>query len=232
VIQNYRQLEISRVMWWIILPQLVMGWVSVQLMKRFDGRLPLALGFTLVAAASLMNAQLNSAWAGDNFWPSQLVLASGLSFAFVGVVGNALQTGAESGVLASPFNALTFSAFLHGVRLFGGEIGTAVVQRVIAVREQFHSNMLGLGVEAGHWLTEERLRLLTGGMSPGSSGIEEAQGRAVALLGGQVRQQAFTLAYADAFITIAWVCAGTIVLIALMKRTKILFDSPRGGLPK
>ena len=44
-IQNYRQLEISPVMWWIILPQLVMGWISVQLMKRFDGRLLLAVGF-------------------------------------------------------------------------------------------------------------------------------------------------------------------------------------------
>ena len=223
-IQNYRQLEIGPVMWWIILPQFVMGWISVQLIKRFDGRLPLAFGFTIVATACLMNAQLTSAWVADNFWWPQLIMAVGLSLTFVGVVGMIIQQNLESGAMASPFNALTFSAFFQVIRLFGGELGVAIMQRLIAVREQFHSNMLGLEVKTGDWLTEERLRLLTGGLIPGSSGVEEAQGRALALLGGQVRQQAYTLAFIDGFITIASVCAGIIVLIAFMKPMKIYFD--------
>jgi DHA2 family multidrug resistance protein len=230
-IQNYRQLEIGPVMLWIILPQFVMGWISVQLMKHFDGRLPLALGFTVVAAACLMNAQLTGAWVADNFWWPQLVMAAGLSLIFVGLVGMIIQQVLESGALASPFNVLTYVAFFHGIRLFGGEIGTAIMQRLIAVREQFHSNILGLGIEAGDWLTEERLRLLTGGQVSGSSGMEEAQARALTLLSGQVRQQAYILAYIDGFITIALVCAGTIVLIALMKRMRVFFDAP-GALPK
>jgi DHA2 family multidrug resistance protein len=230
-IQNYRQLEISPVMWWIILPQFVMGWISVQLLKRFDSRLLLAAGFTVVAAACLMNARLTSAWSSDNFWWSQLVMAAGLSMAFVGLVGGALQQAIDSGALASPFNVLTYSAYLHGIRLFGGEIGAAAMQRLIAVREQYHSNMLGLGVAAGDWLTDERLRLLTGGLLPGSSGAEDAQARALMLLGGQVRQQAYTLAYIDGFLTIAWVSLGIIILIALRKRMKIYFDSPPSQTP-
>src|SRR5262249_50591160 len=125
-----------------------------------------------------------------------------------------------------PFDVLTYSSFFHTIRLFGGEVGTSVMQRLVTVREQFHSNMLGLGVDPGDWLTDERLRMLTGGVSSGSSGIEEAQKRAVVLLGGQVKQQAYTLAIQDGFISIAGVALGIIVLIAFMRRMKIYFDSP------
>ena len=107
------------------------------------------------------------------------------------------------------------------------------MQHYVALREKYHSNVIGLHVEAGHWLTDERLRWLTGGVSSDSAGLDEAQRRAAALLGGQVRQQAYTLAYMDGFLIIAWVCVVIIVLIAFMKRTEILFDSespkPPGG---
>jgi MFS transporter, DHA2 family, multidrug resistance protein len=73
-------------------------------------------------------------------------------------------------------------------------------------------------VEAGDWLSGERLRLLTGGVAGNSSGIDEAQQRAATLLGGQIRQQSYTLAFMDGFMLIAWVCVGMIVLIALLKR--------------
>ena len=52
--------------------------------------------------------------------------------------------------------------------------------------------------QAGNWLTDDRLRMLTGGVSANSDGMDEAQKRAVKLLGGQVRQQAYTLAYMTA----------------------------------
>jgi DHA2 family multidrug resistance protein len=67
--------------------------------------------------------------------------------------------------------------------------------------------------------------MLTGGVSANSAGIDEAQRRSAALLGGQIRQQAYTLAYMDGFMVIAWVCVGMIALIACLKPMKILFDS-------
>ncbi len=227
---NYRPLEIGPVMLWIILPQFVMGWISLQLMKRLDGRLPLALGFTTVALACLLDARLTSTWSGDNFWWPQLVMAAGLglSFTFVALIGGIVQQALESGALASPLNSLTFSAFFHGIRLFGGEIGAALMQRVVAVREQFHSNMIGLHVNVGSWLTDERLRQFAGGLFSGSSGMEEAQSRALVALNGQVRQQAYTLAFADGFVTIACGCIGIVLMIAPIKRTKIYFDAPPG----
>src|SRR5262249_52420896 len=155
-----------------------------------------------------------SAWAGDNFRTSQIVIAVGLSVTFVAMIGAIVQQAAVSGAISTPTRALTYSAFIHTIRLFGGEVGSAFMQRFISVREQFHSNLIGLHVDAGNWLTDERLRLLTGGVSGNSAGMEEAQRRGAALLAGQVRQQAYTLAYADGFMIIAWVCVGMIVLTA------------------
>ncbi len=232
-IQGYRPLETGRVLLWFAAPQIIVGFVGAWLMRRVDGRLMLAVGFATVAVACLLNTQLTSAWAGDNFWLSQLVIALGLSFIFVAFIGTLLQSMQEAGALARPFDVLTYSAFIHCIRIFGGEVGSAFMQHFIAVREKFHSNLIGLHVEAGNWLTDERLRLLTGGVSSNSTGMDEAQRRSAALLGGQVRQQAYTLAYMDGFMIIAWVCVGVIVLIAFMKRTGILFDSqspkPPGG---
>jgi DHA2 family multidrug resistance protein len=224
-IQGYRPLETGRVMLWVLWPQLVVGTITAWLMRRTESRLILAVGFAIIAVACLMNTRLTSAWAGDNFWTSQLVIAVGLSVTFVAMVGAIVQQAAVSGAISTPNKALTYSAFIHMIRLFGGEVGSAFMQRFISVREQFHSNLIGLHVDAGNWLTDERLRLLTGGVSGNSAGMDEAQRRSAALLAGQVRQQAYTLAYADGFMIIAWVCVGMIVLIACLKHMQIFFDS-------
>ena len=70
-------------------------------------------------------------------------------------------------------NVATFSGFMHFSRIFGGSVGVALMTRFISVREQFHSNMLGLHVQAGNWLTDERLQALTGGLLPGSPGLRK-----------------------------------------------------------
>ena len=230
-IQGYRPLETGSVLVWGVMPQLFAGFIAAWLMRSIDNRLILAAGFAIVAVACLMNTQLTSAWAGQNFFTSQLVIGVGLSVAFVGLVGSFVQQAANSGALSTPINVLTYSAFIHTVRIFGGEVGSAFMQRLITVREQFHSNLIGLHVEAGNWLTDERLRLLTGGISANSTGVDEAQARSAALLAGQIRQQAYSLAYTDGFKIIAWVCVGIIVLIACLKPMTILFDSKSAAPP-
>jgi len=232
-IQGYRPLETGRVLLWAVGPQLFLGIITAWLMRRIDNRLVMAVGFTTVAVACLMNTQLTSAWAGNNFWASQLVIGIGLSVTFVGLVGSLVQQAVNSGAIFRPIDTLTYSAFIHCIRILGGELGTAIMQRFISVREQFHSNLIGLHVDVGDWLTDDRLRLLTGAVSTNSTGLDEAQKRSLAILGGQVRQQAYTLAYLDGFMIISWVCVGIIVLVACLKPMKILFDSqshqPPGG---
>ena len=225
VTQNYRPLQTGYVLLWLIAPLILSGVIAARLMRRFDNRLVFASGFTVVAIACLINAQLTSAWSGNNFLISQIVIGLGLALSFTALVGSFVQNAFDTGALSNPINVLTYASFIHCIRLFGGEAGTALMQRLISVREQFHSSMIGLHVEAGNWLTSERVQLLTHELFPGSVGAEEAQQRAALLLGGQVKLQAYTLAYADGYLAIACVAALAIVLIACMKPMKIYFDA-------
>jgi DHA2 family multidrug resistance protein len=225
VTQNYRPLQTGYVLLWLILPLVLSGVIAARLMRRFDNRLVFASGFTVVAIACLINAQLTSVWSGNNFLISQIVIGLGFALSFTALVGSFVQNAFDTGALSNPINVLTYASFIHCIRLFGGEAGTALMQRLISVREQFHSNMIGLHVEAGNWLTSERLQLLTQGLFPGSVGAEAAQERAALLLGGQVKLQAYTLAYADGYLAIACVAVLAIVLIACMKPMKIYFDA-------
>jgi DHA2 family multidrug resistance protein len=225
VTQQYRPLQTGNVLLWLIPSLVISGLIAARLMRRFDNRLVFATGFAIVAVACLLNAQLTSSWAGDNFFVSQIVLGSGLALAFVALVGSIAQNAFDTNALANPINILTYSSFIHCVRLLGGETGTAIMQRLVSVREQFHSNMIGLHVDSGNWLTSERLTGIAHGLFPNSAGSEEAQARAALIVGGQVKTQAYALAYSDAYLALALVAAFAIILIACMKPMKIIFDS-------
>ena len=231
-IQQYRPLETGPVLLWVMFPQIAMGLITAQLMRWVDGRLIFALGFATVAFACYMNAQLTSAWADVNFWWPQLTLAVGLSFTFVGLVGMIAQQALTTGAITRPFDILTYSAYFHTVRLFGGELGVAFMQRVVDVRERFYSNMIGQHVEADTWSADERLRMLAGGLASTSSGADESYARSLVVLAGQIKQQAYTLAYSDSFLMISWVCVGMMILIACMKSMKIYFDAVSMETPR
>src|SRR5262245_52819813 len=232
VTQNYRPLETGRVLLWLIPPLVIGGLVAARLMRRFDNRLVFATGFTIVAVACLLNAQLTSAWAGDNFFLTQIVLGGGLGLTFTALVGSIVQNAFDTNALANPINILTYSSTIHCVRLLGGEMGTALMQRLVSVREQFHSNMIGLHIDNGHWLTSERLAALAHSLFPNSAGSEEAQARAALVLGGQVKVQAYTLAYSDSYLTLALVAALAIIQIACLKPMKIIFNGNSAGAAK
>jgi DHA2 family multidrug resistance protein len=225
VTQQYRPLQTGRVLLWLIAPVIIMGYVAARLMRRFDNRLVLATGFAIIAIACLLDAQLTSVWAGNDFFSTQILMGFGLGMAFTALVGSIIQNVFASNALANPINVLTYSAFIHCVRLFGGELGTAFMQRLVSVREQFHSNMIGLHIDSGSWLTSERVSALAQGLFPGSAGGPEAQSRAALVLGGQVKVQAYVLAYSDGYLAIALVAALAIILIAFMKPMKIIFDA-------
>jgi MFS transporter, DHA2 family, multidrug resistance protein len=231
-VQGYRALETGRVLIWSFVPLLLGGFTAARAMRRVEGRVVAACGIALVAASALVNALLTSVWAQEDFFGSQMLLAAGLGAALVGQIGMIGQQAQETHALTRPTDILTFAAFFQTVRLFGGQIGTTLMQRFVNVREQFHSNRIGDKLQPGDFLIEERLRALSAGLASASQGSEEAQGRAVGLLGAEARRQAYTLAYADAFTLVALACATFIIALALMKPMKIYFDSTLSRVPQ
>jgi len=226
-IQHYRNLEIGHALAWIALPMFVVVWLVAITIVHTNSRLILAAGFTICATTCWVCAHLDSSWYGRSFQIIELVLAVGFACSYVGLVSNLVLEAIEAGALTSLANSATYSGFMHFIRIFGGQVGVTVMTRFLNVREEFHSNMLGLNVQAGNWLTDERLRTLTAGFLSSSSSQEEAQQRALSVLGSQIRGQAYTMAIADAFVLITWVVAGYLLLMLFLRPGKVNFNMLR-----
>jgi len=65
----------------------------------------------------------------------------------------------------------------------------------------------------------------TGGPLPESTRQQEAQHRASAILGLQVRAQAYTLTTSDGFILIVWVVIAYLLMMLLLRHGKITFNT-------
>jgi DHA2 family multidrug resistance protein len=198
------------------------------LLSNVDPRLLLASGFAAMAVASLMNAEMTSAWAASNFYRTEFLMGFGQCFAFIGLVSTIILQGLFSGGLAKAQRILTFSAFFHTIRLFGGTLGAVLMGRFIAEREKFHSNLLGLHVQHGTWITEGNIRQMTAGLYAKSSGATDATSRALDVVGGRLRLQAYTLSLIDGFYLVAWASVIALVLVALLRDTPLKYGDLSG----
>jgi MFS transporter, DHA2 family, multidrug resistance protein len=220
-IQQYRSLQTGHALAWVALPMFAVVWLVAIVVLFTASRLTLALGLTVVAIGCWICAHLDTLWAGISFEAVELLLAAGFGCTYVGLVGALVLEGLEAGALTSVATAATFSGFVHFIRIFGGQAGVSLMNHFISVREKFHSNLLGLHVQLGSWLTDERLRLLSGGLLPASAGPDEAQKRAISILSQQVRAQAYTLATADGFLLVGWMVVAYLVLMLFLRPAKI-----------
>jgi DHA2 family multidrug resistance protein len=194
---------------------------ALLLLQGLDSRLLMAAGFASMAMAAWLNAGYTSAWSAPDFYRSELLMGVGQSFAFVGLVSTIVLQAIFSGGLSKPQAALTFSAFFHIVRLLGGQLGVAFMAHFIALREQLHSNLLGLHVQRGNWIDDAALGQLTAGLYAKSAGLPAATGRAVGLISGRVRLQAYTLTFIDGFHLVAWACVVALLVIALLRKAPL-----------
>ena len=226
-IQQYRPLETGHTLAWVALPMFAVVWVVATIIIYTNSRLVLALGLTVGAICCLRWARVDSSWSGNSFEIAELLLSLGLASAYVGMVGSIVLEALEAGAMTSAANAATFSGFMHFMRIFGGQVGVAAMTRFIAVREQFHDNMLGLYVQRGSWLTDQRVRMLAAGVRPQSIDGKEALQRAGDILGLQVRAQAYTLATSDGFVLIVWVVIIYLFIMLLLRPGKITFNDLR-----
>jgi len=234
-IHGFEANQIAPAVFWTAAPQLLIAVIAALLLLHgFDSRLLMATGFACMAAASLLNAQYTLAWSASNYYRSELLMGVGQSFAFIGLVSTIVLQAVFTGGLSKPQAALTFSAFFHTIRLFGGQLGVAFMTHFIAVREQLHSNLLGLHVQQGNWINDAAVKQLTAGLYAKSSGLPAATGRAIGLISARVRLQAYTLTSVDGFHLVAWACVAALLLIALLRKSPLNYRElsfPEGEAP-
>jgi DHA2 family multidrug resistance protein len=221
-VQGFVADQIGPAIIWTALPLLLIAFVAgLLLADKADSRFLMASGFVCMAFACYLNADLTSAWSASNYYRTELLMGLGQAFAFIGLVGTIILQGIFSGGLSKPQWILTFSAFFHTVRLFGGNLGAVFMGHFVAQREKLHSNLLGLHVQRGNWITETNIHQLTTGLFSKSSGVVAATGRAVGVISGRVRLQAYTLSINDGFHLVAWACVVMLVLIVLLRKSPL-----------
>jgi hypothetical protein len=96
-------------------------------------------------------------------------------------------------------------------------MGSTFMGHFIAVREEFHSNIIGLNVQLGNGLTDLRFLGLQHAFASQSTGLT-AMDRAAQVLALQVRQQAYTLAISDSFLLLATCCAACLAVVSFMSK--------------
>jgi MFS transporter, DHA2 family, multidrug resistance protein len=207
---------------WSAAPLLILAFIAaLLLLQGLDPRWLMTAGFFCIAGAAILNAQYTSAWSAQDYYRSELLMGVGQSFAFIGLVADIVLQAIFSGGLSKPQAALTFSAFFHVVRLFGGQMGVAVMTHFIAIRERVHSNLLGLHVQHGQWITDSSVYQLTAGLYGKSHELPLAAGRAVDVVAARTRLQAFTLSFIDGFHLVCWACFIALLLTALLRKAPL-----------
>src|SRR6516225_7501700 len=219
-IHGFEPDQIGPAIIWSAVPLLPLAFAAgLFLRENLDSRLLMAAGFACMAFAACLNAEITSAWSAANYYRTELLLGVGQSFAFIGLVSTIILQGTFSGGLSKPQRILTFSAYFHTIRLFGGQLGAVFMGHFIAQREKLHSNLLGLHVEGGNWITDGSIRHLTLGLFSKSYGLDEATGRAIGVMSQQLKLQAYTLTFIDGFHLLAWSCVAALLLVALLKKS-------------
>lgn len=146
-IHGFEADEIGPAVIWSAVPLILLAFLAGLLpLDKFDSRLLMASGFVFMAFACYLNAELTSSWSASNYYRTELLTGLGQSFPFIGLVATIILQGIFSGGLSKAQWILTFSAFFHTLRLFGGELGAVFMGHFVAQREKLHSNLLGLHV--------------------------------------------------------------------------------------
>jgi len=223
-IHGFEANQIGPAIIWSAIPLLPLAFATGLLLREnLDCRLLLGAGFACMAFAACLNAEVTSAWSASNYYRTELLLGVGQSFAFIGLVSAIILQGIFSGGLSKPQWILTFSAYFHTIRLFGGQIGAVFMGHFIAEREKLHSNLLGLHVERGNWIADGSIRHLTAGLFAKSYGLDAATGRAIGVMSGRLRLEAYTLTFIDGFHLLAWSCVVALLLIALLRKSPLSY---------
>jgi MFS transporter, DHA2 family, multidrug resistance protein len=223
-IRGFEADQIGPAIIWSAIPLLPIAFIAALLLSRkLDPRLLFAAGLASTALAAWLCSEYTTSWAAENFYRTELLVGVGQSFAFIGLVGCIVLQAIFAGALAKPERVLTFSAFFHVIRLFGGTAGAIYMGHFIAQSEKLHSNLLGLHVSGGNWITDQNIRAMTAGLYAKSSGIAAASARAIDLIGVRLRLQAYSLSLIDGFLLIAWSCFCALILVALLRKAPLNF---------
>lgn len=199
------------------LPLLITLPLAVLLIRRFDARWTMLMGFIAFAIAARMGTDLTHLWSPWTFLPMGLLQSVGQGFTFLAAVVYILAN-------SDPKRSTAMAAYIQCLRLGGAEVATTLMATFLTHREQLHSYLLGLHLPAGGTDVTRALHAFTAPFLGDGSSATASAARGTLGLSAMVAREANTLAYIDGFQLTFWAAVAGILLVALMGR------SPQGPL--
>jgi DHA2 family multidrug resistance protein len=216
-IADYRPLQTGQVLWWGLVPQIVVAPFVVILLLKIDLRLLISVGFALAAAACLMFAKINPQWSDVDFFNPLILQTVGQPFVVVGLVASILILVVSKGALKKPWEVATLSSFFQTVRLIGAGITSALLRHFITVQNKFHAMVLTDNLQSGDWRTTEQFKSFANHAASLGGTLEEMTAQTSRLGSVFIREQVLTLTIADGFRFVGEAMVICMVLIALMR---------------
>lgn len=206
---------------WVMLPGGVATGISALLCgallngrnPKADPRVLIAFGVLLFAVSMYMMAHLTSAAGADDVRLALLVRGFGLGLLFVPI--NSAAYGS-----IKPTEAQQASGLINLSRQLGGAFGIAVLATQVNKMTQMHRVDLVSAVTASAPLTDERMRLLTGGFLARGMDAASAHQAALTALNGQLQQQAAMLSFNDAWMLV-------LLVFVVVSPSILLLGKPR-----
>jgi len=181
------------------------------LVGRRDPRLLIIMGLVLLGISMFMMARYSldiGFW--DVVWP-RVLMGIGLAFLFVPISTAAFaftsreQTGQATGI----FNLM---------RNIGGSVGIAMVNTVLAQRQQFHQARLVENASLGNPAFQQWMQQMTQHLIAAGQSSLIAQREALGIAYGMVQKQARTLSFVDCFWLLGVIMIVLIPVVFIMKR--------------
>ncbi|KAF1054687.1 MAG: Multidrug export protein EmrB [Stenotrophomonas maltophilia] len=186
LVQGYSARDVGTSLILYGLVQLLLAPFLPRLMRWCGARLLVVSGFAIMALGCWMGAHLDADAARNVIVPSIVVRGIGQPLIMV-----ALSVLAVKGL--DKAEAGSASALISMLRNLGGAIGTALLTQLVSVRERFHSERIGESLTLFEPGLQQRLpEPVLQAQLPDHQSV-------LGLLDATIRQQAYLLAYSDAF---------------------------------
>lgn len=203
-VQGYNAREIGTSLIAYGLVQLLLAPLLPRLMRWLNAKLLVASGFAIMALGCWLGAHLSADAAKNVIIPSTVVRGLGQPLIMV-----ALSVLAVKGL--DKAQAGSASALISMLRNLGGAVGTALLTQLVSLRERFHSERIGESLTVFDTALQQRLPTgIVDAQSPDDLGV-------LALLDQSIRQQAYLMAYSDAFY-VACVALAVCAVASLLLR--------------
>jgi MFS transporter, DHA2 family, multidrug resistance protein len=208
-LQAFRMPEIAEANIWTFWAQCVSFPLAWLWASRGDARQPLSVGLGLFAAGAFVATWLTPQWQANDFRLAMILVGLGEGLFLVPTVFYATRD-------VKPEQGATAAALFNLSRIVGQTFGTGIVAALIRYREDFHSAQLVDSVNNANSAVAERLHETVERFLATNGNATIATEQAWASLSATLSNQAYVLAFADAFVIIAAVLGVSALLVLML----------------